>query len=92
MKATLFSILLCLPVSAVDLSISRDGDMVKVMTTNNTYRCAIFQWNTTLTTNGWTDYHGYFAGMLEPPVKTLVFTVKGNEQRVFWRLRNCANP
>ena len=80
-------------VSGVDLSVERDGDKVKVYTTNNTYRCAMFQWSMTSNTNDWYDYHGYFAGAMEPePVKTLVFTVTANDQRVFWRLRDCATP
>lgn len=76
----------------VDLIVSRDGDMVRVSTTNNTYRCAMFQWNSTLASNGWSDYHGYWAGAQYHPVKTLVFTVNANDQMVFWRLRDCATP
>ena len=79
-------------VSGVDLSVERDGDKVKVYTTNNTYRCAMFQWSMTSNTNDWYDYHGYFAGAMEQPVKTVSFTVTANDQRVFWRLRDCATP
>jgi hypothetical protein len=90
MMAVVFG-LECL-VNGVDLSIEREGDKVRVFVTNNTYRCAMFQWNAGVETNGWNDYHGYFAGMSEQPVKRINFEVKANNERAFWRLRDCANP
>lgn len=88
-----FCFLLVFAVDGVDVSIERVGDKVTVFTTNNTYRCAMFQWNTSLATNGWTDYHGYFAGSGEQPVKWITsIDVTANNERVFWRLRDCATP
>lgn len=79
-------------VNGVDLSIERVGDCVKVRATNNTYRCAMFQWNSEPSTNGWHDYHGYLAGTGETPCRQISFDVKADNQRAFWRLRDCANP
>lgn len=90
MTAAVFGIVCA--VDGVDLTVEREGDCVKVGTLNNTYQCAMFQWNTTLDTNGWNDYHGYFASTGETPCRVLNFSVTANNNRVFWRLRDCAVP
>lgn len=78
--------------SGVDMTIERIGSRLRVGTTNNTEGCFWFQWNTTLATNGWHDFHGYMAGEFEKPIAKVDFDVTAMDERVFWRIRKCNEP
>lgn len=78
-------------VNGVDLNVEREGDTVRVFTTNRLHQCSHLQFNRTLDSNTWFGYYRFIAEAGEPS-EGFSFKVKADEQKVFWRLRDCANP
>ena len=78
--------------SAVDLSIRQEGDCIHVSTTNNTFWYCRFEWSNTLLTNDWHHYRTLFGNPDEPASYAISFTVKTNQPRTFWRLRDAPLP
>jgi len=75
--------------NAADLYIERTGELLRVYTTNNTFRCFWIQWNSDLQTTNWNDWHGYRCATNTEPIRKISLHTTNDMRRVFWRLKEC---
>ena len=78
--------------NGVDLTIERSGDTVCLSTTNNTFSCVQFQWSRDLQSNNWYPYRTLVAPHGDVFATNILFRVPVDNERTFWRIKDCAEP